>query len=186
MRPACLWSAEDLVRRSGGDNVGRPGCLALLLEEAAGPVHLERAAEHRVVRGGRVASLLTAGLRPGQEQPVTGVRPICHALRPYRPHRHSAAALDQIAVPHPGGFTDEFTFRRCPGCGERNLVRDGEFACAICDAELPAAWNFGSAGQRGQLAAASELAGEPSALAAASLATIRVCSHGLRLRFMER
>lgn len=96
-----------------------------------------------------------------------------------------AAALDQIAVPHPGGFTDEFTFRRCPGCGERNLVRDGEFTCAICDAELPAAWNFGSAGQRGQLAPASELAGEPSALAAASLAIIRVRSHGLRLRFME-
>ena len=35
-------------------------------------------------------------------------------------------------MPHPGGFTDEFTFRRCPGCGERNLVRDGDFTCAIC------------------------------------------------------
>ena len=70
-----------------------------------------------------------------------------------------AAALDRIAVPHPGRFTDEFTFRRCPGCGERNLVRDGDFTCAICDVELPAAWNFGSVGQRGQLASASELAG---------------------------
>jgi len=56
-----------------------------------------------------------------------------------------AAALDRIAVPHPGRFTDEFTFRRCPRCGERNLVRDGDFTCAICDAELPAAWNFASA-----------------------------------------
>ena len=53
-----------------------------------------------------------------------------------------AAALDRIGVPHPGRFTNEFTFRRCPGCGERNLVRDGDFTCAICDAELPAAWNF--------------------------------------------
>ncbi len=69
-----------------------------------------------------------------------------------------AAALDRIAVPHPGGFTDEFTFRRCPGCGERNLVRDGDFTCAICDTELPTAWNFGSMGQRGQLAPASERA----------------------------
>jgi hypothetical protein len=53
-----------------------------------------------------------------------------------------ARALDQINVPHPGGFTDEFTFRRCPQCGERNIVRDGDFTCAICDAELPAWWNF--------------------------------------------
>jgi hypothetical protein len=33
---------------------------------------------------------------------------------------------------------------------ERNLVRDGDFSCAICEAELPAAWNFGSAAQREQ------------------------------------
>jgi hypothetical protein len=52
-------------------------------------------------------------------------------------------ALDRIGVPHPGRFTDEFTFRRCPRCAERNLVRDGYFICAICDADLPASWNFG-------------------------------------------
>ena len=59
-----------------------------------------------------------------------------------------ARALDRIGVPHPGRFTDEFTFRRCPQCGERNLVRDGDFTCAICDAELPASWNFGAAARR--------------------------------------
>jgi hypothetical protein len=53
-----------------------------------------------------------------------------------------ARALDRIGVPHPGRFTDEFTFRRCPRCGERNLVRDGDLTCALCDAELPASWNF--------------------------------------------
>jgi hypothetical protein len=51
-------------------------------------------------------------------------------------------ALDRIGVPHPGRFTDEFTFRRCPQCQERNLVRDGDFTCAVCDANLPASWNF--------------------------------------------
>jgi hypothetical protein len=55
-------------------------------------------------------------------------------------------ALDRIGVPHPGRFTEEFTFRRCLRCLERNLVRDGDFTCAICDAELPASWNFGSVG----------------------------------------
>jgi hypothetical protein len=59
-------------------------------------------------------------------------------------------ALDRIGVLHPGRFTDEFTFRRCLRCGERNLVRDGDFTCAICDAELPASWNFGSVAERGE------------------------------------
>jgi hypothetical protein len=52
-----------------------------------------------------------------------------------------ARALDRIGVPHPGRFTDEFTFRRCPRCGERNVVREGDFTCAICEAQLPASWN---------------------------------------------
>jgi hypothetical protein len=60
-----------------------------------------------------------------------------------------AAALDRIGVPHPGRFTDEFTFRRCPRCGERNLVRDGDFGCAICGADLPLTWNFDSAAHGG-------------------------------------
>jgi hypothetical protein len=47
-------------------------------------------------------------------------------------------------VPHPGRFTDEFVFRRCTQCGERNLVRDGDFFFAICDAGLPDSWNFGN------------------------------------------
>jgi hypothetical protein len=51
-------------------------------------------------------------------------------------------ALDRAAVAHPGRFTDEFVFRRCPGCGERNVVKDGCFVCAICDKDLPATWNF--------------------------------------------
>ncbi len=58
-----------------------------------------------------------------------------------------ARALDRAGVRHPGWFTEEFAFRRCPGCGERNLVRDGDFTCAICEAALPASWNFASAGQ---------------------------------------
>jgi hypothetical protein len=53
-----------------------------------------------------------------------------------------AAALDRAGIPHPGRFTIEITFRRCPECGERNLVKDDHYACAICDAELPREWNF--------------------------------------------
>lgn len=51
-------------------------------------------------------------------------------------------ALDQIGVLHPGRFTTEVVFRRCPRCGERNVVKDGWFACQVCGGELPGAWNF--------------------------------------------
>jgi hypothetical protein len=53
-------------------------------------------------------------------------------------------ALDRIGVRHPGDFTDKVVFRRCPACGERNVVRDNDFTCAQCDSALPARWNFGS------------------------------------------
>ncbi|MBU2666152.1 hypothetical protein KOI35_21875 [Actinoplanes bogorensis] len=53
-----------------------------------------------------------------------------------------AEALDRLDVPHPGGFTDQVVFRLCPACGERNLVRDHDFTCALCDTDLPAHWNF--------------------------------------------
>ncbi|WP_436772372.1 hypothetical protein [Yinghuangia sp. YIM S09857] len=53
------------------------------------------------------------------------------------------AVLGAIGVPHPAVFTHPIVFRRCPGCGERNIVRDGDFTCALCDAALPEVWNFG-------------------------------------------
>jgi hypothetical protein len=55
-----------------------------------------------------------------------------------------AAALDRLGVGHPGRFTMEVVFRRCPGCGERNIVKDGWFVCGACGAELPEKWNFGA------------------------------------------
>jgi predicted RNA-binding Zn-ribbon protein involved in translation (DUF1610 family) len=37
-------------------------------------------------------------------------------------------------VSHPGDFTDKVTFRLCPNCGERNIVRDDDFTRALCEA----------------------------------------------------
>jgi hypothetical protein len=53
-----------------------------------------------------------------------------------------ARALDEIGVDHPGRFTTEIVFRRCPECGERNVVKDGWFACEVCGGGLPEFWNF--------------------------------------------
>jgi hypothetical protein len=52
------------------------------------------------------------------------------------------AALDRLDISHPGGFTQNITFRRCPSCRERNIVRDDIFVCALCDSDLPKSWNF--------------------------------------------
>jgi hypothetical protein len=53
-----------------------------------------------------------------------------------------ATALDRAGVAHPGGFTNQVAFRRCPSCGERNIVRDDDYTCALCGNALPAQWNF--------------------------------------------
>lgn len=52
------------------------------------------------------------------------------------------AAVERIGLPHPGRFTQEIIFRRCPACGERSIVKDGWFVCGLCGADLPATWNF--------------------------------------------
>jgi len=52
------------------------------------------------------------------------------------------AALEQAGIDHPGRFTTELVFRLCTACGQRNVVRDEWFHCAVCDAELPLTWNF--------------------------------------------
>ncbi|MFL6074129.1 MAG: hypothetical protein ACJ73S_12100 [Mycobacteriales bacterium] len=52
-----------------------------------------------------------------------------------------AAALDHAGLPHPPAFTAALTFRRCPDCGERNVVKDDDFTCAVCGGDLPRRWN---------------------------------------------
>jgi hypothetical protein len=52
------------------------------------------------------------------------------------------AALDRAGVRHPGGFTHAVVFRRCPACAATNVVKDGDFVCALCGADLPDRWNL--------------------------------------------
>ncbi|MDQ0942651.1 hypothetical protein [Streptomyces sp. V1I1] len=52
-----------------------------------------------------------------------------------------AGALDRVGLGRPDGFTCEVVFRRCAGCGEVSVVREGDFVCVFCGGELPASWN---------------------------------------------
>jgi hypothetical protein len=53
-----------------------------------------------------------------------------------------ADALDRIGIAHPGRFTNAVVFRRCPTCGERNIVKEDWYVCSVCGGELPPDWNF--------------------------------------------
>ncbi|WP_329389244.1 hypothetical protein OG625_35660 [Streptomyces sp. NBC_01351] len=61
-----------------------------------------------------------------------------------------ADALDAVGIARPPGFTHEVVFRRCPGCGELNIVRDEDYVCVFCGARLPEEWNVdGGSGSAG-------------------------------------
>jgi len=103
-----------------------------------------RRSEHVACAGG--APVLSAGemfFSTDQSPVVVAVSNLSTGYCP-EPESWGAveAALDSAGIEHPGESTDAFAFRRCPSCGERNLVKDDYFVCAICDGELPADWNF--------------------------------------------
>lgn len=53
-----------------------------------------------------------------------------------------AAALEKIGIPYPPSFTRAFLFRLCESCGQTNVVKEGDFTCAVCGTELRQEWNF--------------------------------------------
>ncbi|MDX2539522.1 hypothetical protein [Streptomyces scabiei] len=63
--------------------------------------------------------------------------------------RAVARALDTAGIDHPAGFTHEVAFRRCPACGQLNIVREEYFVCVFCDEELPQEWNVDGPGVSG-------------------------------------
>jgi len=55
-----------------------------------------------------------------------------------------AEALNSIPLRHPGNFTTFFVFRRCPACGQLNIVKNDIFLCSVCNKKLPTVWNCDS------------------------------------------
>jgi hypothetical protein len=147
----------------GGIRIGSPGDLRTWLGErrasgasgsiaatfvidADGRLRLaDRRSEHVACAGGE--SVLSAGeMFFSVKGEIIAVEEVTNLSTGYCPEPESwpvvAEALDRLGVARPGRFTAEFIFRRCPGCGERNVVKDGWFVCAVCGGELPVEWNF--------------------------------------------
>lgn len=105
-----------------------------------------RRSEHVGCAGGR--AVLAAGeitfARSGQRWRAAAVSNhstgYCPAPEPWAA---AAAALDRAGIGRPAGYDPVIVFRRCPACRELNIVRDLDFACAICGGPLPAEWNIG-------------------------------------------
>jgi hypothetical protein len=104
----------------------------------------DRRSEHVACAGG--GPVLTAGEMFFAPDPSV-IEEVSNLSTGYCPEPKSwdavARALAVIGVGHPGRFTTEIVFRRCPACDERNVVKDGWFVCQVCGGDLPADWNFG-------------------------------------------
>jgi hypothetical protein len=137
---------DNWVRQTGQLPNAAGSIAASFVVDQAGVLRVaDRGSEHVACAGG--GPVLSAGemfLR--REAQGLRVEEVTNQSTGYCPEPESwsavAAALDRIGVPHPGRFTQEFPFRRCPACGERSVVKDGWFVCGLCGADLPRSWNF--------------------------------------------
>ncbi len=107
----------------------------------------DRRSEHVACAGG--GPVLSAGeVFFSDQRDAAAVEEVTNLSTGYCPEPESwpvvGNALDRLGVVHPGRFTTEVIFRLCPECGERNVAKDGWFACQVCGGELPRVWNFGT------------------------------------------
>lgn len=132
--------------------VAAPAGTYTYVVDATGDLYLaDRHSEHvACARGGPVvlaAGEITIGRRDGGGLAVESVTNLSTGDCP-EPECWPAvsAALRRAGLPAgamPPAFDPAFVFRRCPACGQRNVVKEGWFVCGACGADLPAAWNFG-------------------------------------------
>lgn len=129
---------------SHAKDVDRAGCVwATFIVDQSGSLRLaDRQSEHiacanrkRVLAAGEIAFTLSGDVEEVTNQ-STGYCP--------RPECWEAveAALSGLDVNRPCNFTLVFHFRRCPTCGQINVIKDNIYECAQCGQELPDDWNF--------------------------------------------
>ena len=140
-----IESALDLETwaRQTGQRPNQEGLIAatFVVDEQGNLCVADRGSEHIACSGGR--PVLSAGelfFRAGE------VVEVSNQSTGFCPEPESwpavAAALERAGLRHPGSFTREVVFRRCPACGQRNLVKESWYVCGVCGKDLPAAWNF--------------------------------------------
>jgi hypothetical protein len=139
-------SAGDIIAWARATGPGDGRITATFVVDTAGRLRLaDRHSEHVACAGGGpvlAAGELTLYSRAGR----VSVEEISNQSTGYCPEPDSwmavATALAEAGVPAPEGYTTELLFRRCPGCGQINVVKDSAFECAVCGSALPSSWNL--------------------------------------------
>lgn len=119
-----------------------PGALATFVVSLDGVLCLaDRHSEHVACAGG--ADVLGAGEIGFEDGEVVFVSNLSTGYCP-EPACWTAiaAALDRLGVDRPDTLSAAFDYRKCSTCGQRNVVKDGWWVCAVCEAQLPETWNF--------------------------------------------
>lgn len=140
-----IRAAADLVPMLRGEP------MTFVVDERGALRVADRRSEHVACAGGGV--VFSAGeLVAVRDGGGARVIEISNQSTGYCPEPESwpaiAKALDAAGIAHQGCFTNEATFRLCPRCDERNLVKEAWFECAVCASELPRSWNFDSERER--------------------------------------
>jgi hypothetical protein len=104
-----------------------------------------RHAEH--VACARGESVLAAGeIALGVLQGRLHVRTVTNQSTGYCPEPSCfpevASALRRVGLEPPTEIAHEFVFRRCKSCEAIAIVKDDDYECASCGAELPRTWNL--------------------------------------------
>jgi hypothetical protein len=142
-------SPEDVrrwIRQTGQESGAAGGVTATFVIDESGWLRIaDRRSEHVACAGGRAvrsAGEVTFAVRPGS----LSVTWVTNQSTGYCPEPASwpavEAALARAAIAGPGGFSQEFVFRRCPRCGSINVVKEQVFECGVCSTPLPVEWNL--------------------------------------------
>lgn len=147
-RGAIIESVADLTSwvREAAEQPNEGGVVATFVVNLDGFLCLaDRRSEH-VACAGDEAVLSAGEITFVEEERSLKVEAVSNQSTGYCPDPSSwqavESALDRLGVAHAGKFTAEVVFRRCPACGQTNIVKDDWFACDVCGGELPLSWNF--------------------------------------------
>lgn len=105
----------------------------------------DRCSEHVACAGGRPVQ--SAGEMTFQvDKDQARVHAVTNQSTGYCPEPGSwprvANAIRKAGLVAPAGFHVNFLFRKCTDCHALNVIKEGVFVCAMCDADLPADWNL--------------------------------------------
>lgn len=140
-----ITSGDDLEERLAGLPIQDRRQPQTFIVDTAGTLRLAaRRSEHVACAGGgpvlSAGEIAFAGLERGWR-----VGDVTNQSTGFCPEVSSwsavAAACERAGLAHPGRFTDAFEFRRCIDCDQINIVKDSDFTCAACGADLPTEWN---------------------------------------------